>query len=83
MERQNLTIRMRVRRFTRLINPFSKRLPNLNNALALHFAHYNFVRVHSTLKAAPAGVAGLETYTWNMSKLYDVVTNMEDIETAA
>jgi hypothetical protein len=67
VERQNLTIRMQVRRFTRLTNAFSKKRCNLRNALALHFARHNFVRVHSTPKVAPA-VAGLETYTWNMSE---------------
>jgi len=74
---------MQVRRFTRLTNAFSKRLCNLKSALALHFAHYNFVRVHSTLKVAPAVAAGLETYTWNMSELYDVVVGITDIEMAA
>ena len=66
VERQNLTIRMQVRRFTRLTNAFSKKLCNLRAALALHFAHYNFVRVHSTLKVAPAVMAGLERYTWSV-----------------
>jgi len=76
VERQNLTLRMQLRRFTRLTNAFSKKLVNLRNALALHFAHYNFVRVHSTLKVAPAVAAGLETYTWNIEHLYDTVTNL-------
>lgn len=71
VERQNLTIRMQVRRLTRLTNAFSKKLPNLRNALALHFAHYNFVRVHSTLRVAPAVAAGLERYTWTMGQLLE------------
>src|SRR5437588_9928540 len=71
VERQNLTIRMQVRRFTRLTNAFSKKLYNLKTALALHFAHYNFVRVHSTLRVAPAVMAGLERYTWSVSDLLD------------
>lgn len=71
VERQNLTIRMQVRRFTRLTNAFSKKLCNLKSALALHFAHYNFVRVHRTLGVAPAVAAGLERYTWNLSDLLD------------
>jgi len=71
VERQNLTIRMQVRRLTRLTNAFSKKLPNLWNALALHFAHYNFVRVHSTLRVAPAVATGLETYTWNLGQLIE------------
>ncbi len=64
VERQNLTIRMQVRRFTSLTNALSKKLRNLNSALALHFAHYNFVRVHRTLGVAPAVAAGLERHTW-------------------
>lgn len=71
VERQNLTIRMQIRRFTRLTNAFSKKLENLKAAMALHFAHYNFVRVHKTLKVAPAVAAGLETYTWNMAQLWE------------
>lgn len=71
VERQNLTIRMQVRRFTRLTNAFSKKLCNLKSALALHFAHYNFVRVHRTLGVAPAVAAGLETYTWSLQELID------------
>lgn len=69
VERQNLTIRMQVRRLTRLTNAFSKKLDNLRNAMALHFAYYNFVRIHSTLRVAPVVAAGLETYTWNLSQL--------------
>lgn len=72
VERQNLTIRMQVRRFTRLTNAFSKKLCNLKAALALHFAHYNFVRVHSTLRVAPAVAAGLERYTWSWAELLEV-----------
>ncbi len=78
VERQNLTIRMQMRRLTRLTNGFSKKFCNLKAALALHFAYYNFVRVHRTLGVAPAVAAGLETYTWNMSELYDAVTGIED-----
>ncbi len=62
---------MQVRRFTRLTNAFSKKLCTLKSALALHFAHYNFVRVHSTVKVAPTVVAGLERFTWNLSQLLD------------
>ena len=73
VERQNLTIRMQVRRFTRLTNAFSKKLCNLKSALALHFAHYNFVRVHRTLRVAPAVAAGLEDHTWDLRELLDRV----------
>ncbi len=79
VERQNLTMRMQIRRFTRLTNAFSKRLYNLRNALALHFAHYNFVRVHSTLRVAPAVAAGLETYTWTMEKLLNEASDISHI----
>jgi len=68
VERQNLTFRMQVWRLTRLTNAFSKKLCNLKSALALPFVHYNFVRVYSTLKVAPAVVAGLERHTWNLSQ---------------
>jgi hypothetical protein len=59
VERQNLTMRMQMRRFTRLTNAFSKKLDNLNSAVALHFAHYNFMRIHRSLRYTPAMAAGL------------------------
>lgn len=71
VERQNLTIRMQVRRFTRLTNAFSKKLCNLKAALALHFAYYNFVRPHSKHGVAPAVAAGLERYTWSLAELLE------------
>lgn len=69
VERQNLTIRMQMRRFTRLTNAFSKRLENLKAACALHFAHYNFCRVHSSLRVTPAMAAGLTTEVWPLGVL--------------
>src|SRR6202040_72776 len=57
IERQNLTMRMSMRRFTRLTNAFSKKVENLRAAVSLHFAHYNFVRVHRTLRVTPAMAA--------------------------
>ena len=59
MERQNLTIRMSMRRFTRLTNAFSKKVQNLGHAVVLHFVHYNFRRVHKTLGTTPAVAAGV------------------------
>ena len=58
IERQNLTMRMSMRRFTRLTNAFSKKIENLRAAVSLHFAHYNFVRVHRSLRVTPAMEAG-------------------------
>jgi IS1 family transposase len=69
VERQNLTIRMQVRRFTRLTNAFSKKLENLKAAIALHFAHYNFVRVHQTLRVTPAMAAGVSEHVWELGEL--------------
>jgi IS1 family transposase len=69
VERQNLTIRMQMRRFTRLTNAFSKKLENLKAAVALHFAHYNFVRVHSSLRVTPAMAAGITDHLWTVRDL--------------
>lgn len=69
VERQNLSIRMGCRRFTRLTNAFSKKLENLRAAVALHFAHYNFVRPHSTLKTTPAVAAGVLPEPWTIEEL--------------
>lgn len=68
-ERQNLTMRMAMRRFTRLTNAFSKKLANLKAACALHFAHYNFVRVHSSLRVTPAMAAGISSHIWDLGEL--------------
>jgi len=73
VERQNLTIRMACRRFTRLTNAFSKKLENLKAALALHFAHYNFVRVHGSLRVTPAMAAGVSDRIWSLADLLAVV----------
>jgi transposase-like protein/IS1 family transposase len=69
VERQNLTMRMQIRRMTRLTNAFSKKLENLKAAVALHFAWYNFVRVHKTLRVSPAMEAGLTDHVWTMQEL--------------
>jgi IS1 family transposase len=69
IERSNLTMRMQMRRFTRLTNAFSKKLENLKAAVALHFAHYNFVRVHSSLRVTPAMKAGLTDHIWDVADL--------------
>jgi IS1 family transposase len=72
VERQNLTMRMAMRRFTRLTNAFSKKLDNLKAAIALHFAFYNFVRIHKTLRCTPAMETGITDHVWNMKELLSV-----------
>jgi hypothetical protein len=74
VERQNLTMRMSMRRFTRLTNGFSKKLENHGHAVALYFMHYNFCRVHKTLRVTPAMEAGLTDHVWS---LLDVVNLLE------
>lgn len=69
VERQNLTMRMAVRRFTRLTNAFSKKLDNLKAACALHFAYYNLCRVHSTLRVTPTMEAGITNHVWSLKEL--------------
>jgi IS1 family transposase len=69
VERQNLTMRMQMRRFTRLTNAFSKKLENLKAAIALHFAFYNFCRVHKTLRVTPCMEAKITDHVWNMTEL--------------
>jgi IS1 family transposase len=69
VERQNLTMRMQMRRFTRLTNGFSKTLPNLKAAVALHFAWYNFCRVHSTLRVTPAMQPQVADHVWELDEL--------------
>jgi hypothetical protein len=69
IERANLTIRMSIRRFTRLTNAFSKKLDNHKAALALHFMHYNFARIHKTLRVTPAMEAGVSDHVWSFSEI--------------
>ena len=69
VERANLTIRMGMRRFTRKTNGFSKKLKNLKCAMALHFMHYNFVRVHGSIKTTPAVAAGVADQEWSLADM--------------
>ena len=71
IERQNLTMRMSMRRFTRLTNAFSKKVENLRAAVSLHFAHYNFVRVHRTLRVTPAMEARVSDRLWSLDELVE------------
>lgn len=72
-ERQNLTMRMSMRRFTRLTNAHSKKLENLEHALALHFMHYNFARIHSTLRVTPAMEAGVASHVWELKDIIELI----------
>lgn len=71
IERQNLTMRMHMRRLTRLTNAFSKKLDNFKAAVALHFAYYNFVRVHRSLRMTPAMVGEVTKTIWTIEDLVD------------
>lgn len=68
VERQNLSMRMGMRRFTRLTNAFSKKVENHAHAVALYLLHYNFCRVHKTLRVTPAMEAGLATHVWSLEE---------------
>ena len=69
VERQNLTMRMKMRRFTRLTNAFSKKVENHAHAIALHFMHYNFARIHQTLRSTPAMKAGVTDHLWSIEEI--------------
>ncbi len=69
VERANLTMRMSMRRFTRLTNGFSKKLENHAAAVALYFMWYNFGRIHQTLKMTPAMAAGIASKPWTVAQI--------------
>jgi hypothetical protein len=69
VERQNLTMRMQMRRFTRLTNAFSKKIENHFHAVALHYMYYNFCRVHQTLRVTPAMEAGIADRIWTIEEI--------------
>src|SRR5438445_5081144 len=73
VERQNLSMRMGMRRFTRLTNGFSKKLENHGHAVALYFMHYNFCRVHKSLRVTPAMEAGLTNHVWDFGELLRLI----------
>jgi len=75
VERQNLTMRMSMRRFTRLTNGFSKKLENHAYAVALHFMYCNFVRIHQSLRVTPAMEAGLCSHPWTIEELVSLISN--------
>ncbi|MEX1154585.1 IS1 family transposase [Parvibaculum sp.] len=77
VERQNLTMRMHMRRFTRLTNGFSKKIENHAHAVALHMTYYNFVRIHSKLRVSPAMAAGVADRLWEVSDIMMLVEKAE------
>jgi IS1 family transposase len=80
-ERNNLNVRMRSRRMTRLTNAFSKKLENHYYAMSLHFLYYNFVRVHQTLKMTPAMAAGVSKRLWEMKDVVEMLEAWEVVQT--
>jgi IS1 family transposase len=74
VERQNLTMRMQMRRFTRLTNAFSKKIENHVAAVALHYMHYNFCRIHQTLRVTPAMEAGLTDHVWSTDEVLALIS---------
>ncbi len=75
MERQNLSMRMSIRRFTRLTNAFSKKAENHAAAVALWLMYYNFCRVHQTLRVTPAMEAGLSDHVWGLDELVSLINS--------
>jgi IS1 family transposase len=73
IERQNLTVRMSNRRFTRLTNAFSKKIENHCHMLAIHFMHYNFCRIHQTLRVTPAMEAGISDHVWSLEEIVALI----------
>jgi IS1 family transposase len=73
VERQNLTMRMSMRRFTRLTNAFSKKVENHAHAVSLHYMHYNFVRIHRTLRVTPAMAAGISSRLWDVTDIAQLI----------
>ncbi|MDD2335329.1 MAG: hypothetical protein PHD01_01990 [Geobacteraceae bacterium] len=73
VERQNLTISLSMRRFTRLTNAFSKKMGNLDAAVALHFMYYKFGRIHKTLRVTPAMEAGIAGHVWTLEEIANLL----------
>ncbi len=77
VERQNLTMRMGIRRFTRLTNGFSKKIENHRASVALHFMHYNFARIHETIRCTPAMEAGVSDHPWTVEEIVGLLEQRE------
>ncbi len=80
VERQNLTMRMHMRRFTRLTNAFSKKVENHAHAVALHYMHYNFAKVHQTLRPTPAMEAGVSDHAWSLKEIVGLLEQAKDVK---
>lgn len=77
-ERQNLTMRMGMRRFTRLTNAFSKKIENHGHSVAVHFMYYNFARIHQTLRSTPAMKAGVADHLWSIEEIVGLLDNRDN-----
>ena len=77
VERQNLTMRMSMKRFARLSNGFSKKIENHAHAVTLHFMYYNFARVHRTLRVTPAMEAGISNHVWSLEEIVGLLDRAE------
>ena len=82
VERQNLTMRMGMRRFTRLTNAFSKKIENHVASIAIHYMHYNFARIHQTLRVTPAMEAGISQHVWSIAEIVGLL-DAEQVKLAA
>jgi IS1 family transposase len=82
IERQNLTMRMSMRRFTRLTNGFSKKVENHAHSVALHFMYYNFARIHQTLRVTPAMEAGVSGHVWSHEEIIGLLERQSELESA-
>ncbi len=81
VERSNLSMRMHMRRFTRLTNAFSKKVENHAAAVSLHFAYYNLCRVHKTLRTTPAVAAAMTDHVWTLDELVALLVDAESVPT--
>ena len=79
VERQNLTMRMSMKRFARLSNGFSKKIENHAHAVALHYMHYNFVRIHNTLRTTPAQAAGVTDRLWEIADIVSLLDAKSEV----
>jgi IS1 family transposase len=82
IERQNLTMRMNIRRFTRLTNAFSKKIENHMHSVALFYMHYNFARIHQTLRVTPAMEAGLAQHVWSIEEIVALADDASQLKAA-